>query len=66
MKKKIAGPEKRKKKKKIPNKKMKASANNYPSLFGLAHHPLTLETAFGQVQPHVFAPNPNFGADYFM
>ncbi len=43
-----------------------AASSNYPSLFGLAHHPLTLESAFGQVEPHVFAPSPNFGADYFM
>lgn len=39
---------------------------NYPSLFGLAHHPLTLESAFGKVEPHVFEPSPKFGAEYFL
>jgi hypothetical protein len=39
---------------------------NYPSLFGLAHHPLTLESAFGKVDPYVFHPMSQFGAEYFL
>lgn len=42
------------------------AASNYPSLFGLAHHPLTLESAFGNVAPLDFAANTKFGAEYFI
>jgi hypothetical protein len=45
---------------------MKQRASNYPSLFGLAHHPLTLESAFGSVAPHDFGTSTKFGADYFI
>jgi hypothetical protein len=39
----------------------------YPSLFGLAFHPLTVESAFGAaLEPRVFPKDPDFGDDYFV
>ena len=53
---------KRKKKGQMPSK----PARNYQPVFGLAIHPMTLESAFGSIEPHDFGRDPRFGDEYFV
>jgi len=39
---------------------------NYQPVFGLALHPMTLESAFGAVEAHDFGRDPRFGDEYFV
>jgi hypothetical protein len=42
------------------------ASGNYQPVFGLALHPIAVETAFGAVEPHDFGRDPRFGDDYFV
>ncbi len=42
------------------------ASGNYQPVFGLALHPIAVETAFGAVEPHDFGRDARFGDDYFV